>query len=117
MSHFLHSLLLDKLYAKGVYFCSFVTKSNQACTKCSARCVQPFHRAVIHGEYHKIFASTTPSNSFSTQFTIKPIPYVASQFFLHYFHLNLLQKINKISVGSEKTSHMLFFCFKENYFL
>ena len=60
MSHFLHSLLLDKLYAKGVYFCSFVTKSNQACTKYSARCIQPFHRTVIHGEYHKIFASTTP---------------------------------------------------------
>ena len=32
-SHFLHYLLFDQLYAREVYFCSFVTKSNQASTR------------------------------------------------------------------------------------
>ena len=36
-SHFLYSSLVDQLYAKGVYFYSFVTKSNQEYTKYSAK--------------------------------------------------------------------------------
>ena len=38
--HFLHSSLADQLYAKGVYFCSFVTKFNETYTKYSLKYVQ-----------------------------------------------------------------------------
>ena len=41
-SHFLHYLLIDQLYAKEVYFCSFVTKFNQASTNIHLRCFQQF---------------------------------------------------------------------------
>ena len=33
------SSLVDQLYAKEVYFCSFVTKSDQACIKYSPKCI------------------------------------------------------------------------------
>ena len=42
VSYFLLSTLVDQLYAQGVYFCIFVTKSNQACTKYSPKCIQKF---------------------------------------------------------------------------
>ena len=108
MSHFLHSLLLDKLYAKGVYFCNFVTKSNQACTNIQPDVFNRFIGPSYMESTTRFSQAPPPSNRFSTQFTIKPIPYVASQFFVHYFHLNPLQKINKISVGSEKPTHVIF---------
>ena len=41
-SYFLRFSLVDELYAKGLYFCSFVTESNQACTKYSPKCIQQF---------------------------------------------------------------------------
>ena len=41
-SQFWRFSLIDQPYAKGVYFCSFVTKSNQACTKYSPKCIQSF---------------------------------------------------------------------------
>ena len=40
VSCFLRSTLVGQLYTKGVYFCSFVTKSNQAYTKYSPKCIQ-----------------------------------------------------------------------------
>ena len=45
--HFLRSPLVDQLYAKGVYFCSFVTKCNQACTKYS-NSFNSFYRTITH---------------------------------------------------------------------
>ena len=42
VSMFLHSLLVDQLYAKGVYFCNFVTKPNQACIKYSPKYILQF---------------------------------------------------------------------------
>ena len=36
------SPLFNQMYAKGVYFCSFVTKPNQACTKYSPKCIKKF---------------------------------------------------------------------------
>ena len=36
------SSLVDQMCAKGVYFCSFVAKSNPACTKYSSKCIQQF---------------------------------------------------------------------------
>ena len=85
MSHFLHSALVDQPYAKGVYFCSFVTKSNQACARYSPISV------------YKLFLLLSP----------------------HFSSLELsrpFQKINRISISSEKPPHTLFFCFKENSF-
>ena len=41
-SHFLRSWLVNQLYAKGVYFYSFVTKSNEACTKYLPKYIQHF---------------------------------------------------------------------------
>ena len=43
--YFLCSTLVDQLYAKGVYLCSFVTKSNQAWTKYAFK---NFCRTVTH---------------------------------------------------------------------
>ena len=43
--YFLCSILVDQLYAKGVYPCSFVTKSNQAWTKYAFK---NFYRTVTH---------------------------------------------------------------------
>ena len=39
-SHFLRYTLVDQLYAIGVYFCSFVTKCNQACIKYSSKYIK-----------------------------------------------------------------------------
>ena len=47
-SCFLRSTLVDQLYAKGVYFCSFLTKSNQACTKFHPNAFKNFYRTVTH---------------------------------------------------------------------
>ena len=77
-SHFLHYLLVDQLYAKEVYFCSFVTKCNQASTRYSLDVFKSFYRTVTHGEFHGIF--TSPSRV-SPHFTIEPLPSVASSFF------------------------------------
>ena len=59
-SHFLHYLLVDQLYAKEVYFCSFVTKCNQASTKYSPDVFKSFYRIVTHGEFHGIFTVPPP---------------------------------------------------------
>ena len=47
-SYFLRSTLVDQLYAKGVYFSSFLTKSNQACTKFHPNAFKNFYRTVTH---------------------------------------------------------------------
>ena len=52
-SHFLRSSLADQLYEKKrVYFCSYVTKSNQACTKYSPK---PSHMYMISAGPKKYF--------------------------------------------------------------
>ena len=56
-SHFLHSSQVNQLYAKGVYFCRFVTKFNQSCTKYSRKCIQQFpqdrHTWWVLWDFHK----------------------------------------------------------------
>ena len=42
----MHYLLVDQLYAKKVYFCSFVTKSNQTSTKYSPDAFSSFYRTM-----------------------------------------------------------------------
>ena len=51
-SYFLRSTLVDQPYAKEVYFCSYVTKSNQACTKYSPK---PSHMYMISAGPKKYF--------------------------------------------------------------
>ena len=64
---------------KGVDFCSFVTKFNQACTKYSVKCIQQFpcdpHIWRVAHDFHKVS-------------------------FLHRNSTKTLQKINKILLGS-----------------
>ena len=80
-SHFLQYLLVDQLYVKKVYFCSFVTKSNQAFTKYSPVVFNSFYRTVTHGGlYHRIFTSLPLKHHFPTVH-IEPLPSVASPFF------------------------------------
>ena len=38
----MRSLLVDQLYTRGEYFCSFVTKSSQAYTKYPPKRIQQF---------------------------------------------------------------------------
>ena len=45
--HFLRFPLVEQLYVKGVHFCSFVTKCNQACTKYS-NAFNSFYRTITH---------------------------------------------------------------------
>ena len=55
--HFLHYLLVDQLYAKEVYFCSFVTKFNKAFTRYSPNVFNSFYWTAAHGESLRIFTS------------------------------------------------------------
>ena len=64
-SHFVHSSLVDQLYAKEVYFCNFVTKSNnpvQHAPNIHPNIFNIFHRTVILGESYGIFTGPSPSN-------------------------------------------------------
>ena len=80
-SYFLYYLLVGQLSAKELYFCSFVTKANQASTKYSPYVFNSFYRTVTHGEYHRIFTSPS-SNLVSPHFTIlETLPSVVSPFF------------------------------------
>ena len=106
--------LVDQLYAKEVYFCSFVIKFNQAFTKYSPDVFNSFYRTVTHGRTsHWIFTRPCSCNA-SPRFTIEPLHSVASPFFFHYSHPNSLQKICEILIGPEKPPHSLFFRFKQN---
>ena len=67
-----------------------------------------------HTESHRIFTSPPTSNSIFPHFTVEPLPSVASPFFLHQNLPNPLQKIQKISIGPDKTPHPLFFPLKQN---
>ena len=64
---------------KGVGFCSFVTKFDQACTKYSAKCIQQFpydpHTWRVAQDFHKVS-------------------------FLDWNSPKTLQKINKILIGT-----------------
>ena len=112
---FLHYMLVDQLYAKEVYFCSFVTKSNQTSTKYSPDVLNRFYRIITHGESHRIFRSPPPSNSIYPHFHV----FTAFSHF-HFFHYNPtspLQTIQKISTGPNKPPPMLFFRLKQNSLL
>ena len=116
-----------------MYFCSFVTKCNQASTKYSPDVFKSFYRTVTHGGFHGIFKpppfplsnkvslhstiepklqelQETPP---SPHFTVEPLPSVASPFF-SLKTPSPLQKIHNTSIGPGKPPHTLFFCFKQN---
>ena len=117
-SIFLHSSLVDQLYAKEVYFYSFVTKPNQVCIKHSPKICKSFYRAVAHGKSHGIFISIHPnkhSNSICPHFTMEAFPSVDSTVFLHQNLPRSIQKIHKILIGPERPPHTLFFRFKQNF--
>ena len=85
-SHFVHSSLVDELYAKEVYFCNFVTKCNnpvQHAPNIHPNVFNSFHKTVILGESYGVFTSPSPSNDFSIHFTMKPLPSVTYPFFLY----------------------------------
>ena len=104
-SHFLQYLLVDQLYVKKVYFCSFVTKSNQAFTKYSPVVFNSFYRTITHrGLYHRIFTSLPLKHHFPTVH-IEPLPSIASPFFFHCSPLSPLQRIYKISIDPDKPPH------------
>ena len=67
---------LDQMYAKEVYFCNIVTKSNNP--------VQ--HAPNIHPNVFKYFLRTlrnpSPSSDISLHFTAEPLPFVTYPFFL-----------------------------------
>ena len=109
---FLYYLLIDQLHAKEVYFCSFVTKCNQASTKYSPDVFKSFYRTVTHGQFHRIFTSPASNGAFP-HFTIEPLPYLASPFFLKKTP-SPLQKIHNISIGPSKPPHTLLFRLKQN---
>ena len=78
-SHFVHSSLFDQLYAKEMYFCTFVAKCNnpvQHAPNIHPNVFNSFQRTVILGESYKIFTSPPPPNGVSTSFTIKPFCYL-----------------------------------------
>ena len=68
---FLYSSLVDQMYVKEVYFCSFVTKSNQASIKYSPKCISQFlsdcHTWESHGFFTRPFLQD--SNGISPHFT------------------------------------------------
>ena len=85
-SHFVHSSLVDELYAKEVYFCNFVTKCNnpvQHAPNIHPNVFNSFNKTVILGESNGVFTSPSPSNDFSIHFTMKPLPSVTYLFFLY----------------------------------
>ena len=117
-SIFLHSSLVDQLYAKEVYFCSFVTKPNQVCIKYSPKICKRFYRAVTHGKSYGIFISIHPnkhSNNISPHFTIEALSSVAFTVFLQQNLPRSIQKIHKALLGPERHPHTLFFRFKQNF--
>ena len=123
-SHFLHDMLVDQLYAKEVYFCSFVTKCNQALTKYSPDVFISFYRTITYGEFfhkpHKIFTSPPPtlnhqpppSNVVSPHFSVEPFPSVASHFFIKTVQVPL--KRYNISIAPCKLLLILFFHLWQN---
>ena len=123
VSHFLHYLVVDQLYTKKVYFCSFVTKSNQATTKYSQYVFSMLYRTITHrGPSHRILTSLPLRQHFpifhyrTSSFCCLPV-----SFFIAALQVpsppNPLSVIYKISIGPDKPPHTLFFCFKKNYFL
>ena len=110
--HFLHYLLVDQLYAKEVYFCSFVTKFNKAFTRYSLNVFNSFYWTAAHGESHRIF--TSPPQTRFPHISLQNLFFLLPPHFFHYNPPSPLQTIHKISVGPNKVPHTLFFCFKQN---
>ena len=98
---------------KEVYFCSFVTKSNQASTRYWPDVFSSFYRMATHGESHRILTSP-PQTRFPHISLYELFFLLPPHFFLHYNPPNLPQTIHKISIGPDKAPHTLFFCFKQN---
>ena len=79
-SHFMHSSLVDQLYANVI---NSVTKSNnlvQYAPNIHPNIFKGFHRTVIHGESYGIFINPSPLDEVSLHFTIEPLPFVTSSF-------------------------------------
>ena len=71
---FPHSSLVDQLCATAI---NCVAKSNNPVSH--APNIHPnvfdsFHRTFTHGESHRIFTNSSPSNDVSLHFTIEPLP-------------------------------------------
>ena len=122
VSHFLHYLVVDQLYTKKVYFCSFVTKSNQATTKYSQYVFSMFYRTITHrGPSHRILTSLPLRQHFpifhyrTSSFCCLPVSFSIAALQVPS-PPNPLSFIYKISIGPDKPPHTLFFCFKKNYF-
>ena len=104
-SHFLQYLLVDQLYVKKVYFCSFVTKSNQAFTKYSPVVFNSFYRTVTHGGLYIGFSQASPSSIISPRFILNLFLLLPLYFFFHCSPLSPLQRIYKISIDPDKPPH------------
>ena len=105
---FSHSSPVDLLYADRVHSCS-ISIFTQIYSNY-------FHMTLIQGESHRIFTSPSSTNWIFLHFTIEPLLPVASPFFSALDSPKILKKVNKISTGSEKLLHTLFFPVKENAF-
>ena len=80
-SHFLPSSLVDQLYAKKMYLCSSLTKSNLASPNIHPNVLNSFHRTAIHGRSHGTLSQALPPpNGASRHFTIEPLPPAAPRF-------------------------------------
>ena len=109
-SHFLHYLLFDQLCAREVYFCSFVTKSNQASTRYWPDVFSNFWRIAwrVPRDFHK------PSSNKVLTFHYRNSSFCYLPIFFHYNPPSPLKTIHKISIAPDKAPHTLFFCFKKN---
>ena len=75
IAKFLLSSLVDQLYAKELYFCSFVTKSSQACISTHPNVFNSFCPTVTDGQSHVIF--TSPHLSLTPLKTLTAFPYIS----------------------------------------
>ena len=104
------------------YFCSLVTKPNQACIKYSPKCIWQFLLDCniwrVPWDFYKQLPPLPHPPTLNTltvvslHFTKEALPSIASPLFLYYNPSSPLQKLHKISIGPEKSSGTLFLHFK-----
>ena len=109
-SHSLHYLLFDQLYAREVYFCSFVTKSNQTSTRYWPDVFSSFYRIATHRvpqDFHKPTLNKVLTFHYrNSSFCYLPIFFIAN--------LQAPSKQYTNSIAPDKAPHILFSCFKQN---
>ena len=102
----------------GVHFFSFMTKSNQPCSKYSSKCIKhfPYHPHVqrVPQDFERPLI-----NGIFPRFIIEPLLSVGSAFIylfiFHYISENTLQKLNKILIGSKNPHYGSFISFNRNF--